>query len=187
MAKKKRERLHNSLTHFLDEMILSIEPTDIRNLDLYYEKHVETEIEHLVFQLGIQERISLGIKIIEIISERKEYLKSKKNIINKEKRLSLLEELKVSINKHFLKGTRQVRESPMLLWTGSAAELANIFWQLKRTSSKDTNKSLLLNSNQEIAEFLLKHFSVFQEWDISTLSTLLNRSESPLKGEKDEF
>lgn len=65
-----------------------------------------------------------------------------------------------------------------LKWNLNSNLLIDLFYQLKRINTGG-NKSLIPNSNADIALFLKNNFSVFDKTKISTIELQLNKTERP--------
>jgi hypothetical protein len=72
--------------------------------------------------------------------------------------------------------------SVKLDWNGQRNVLIDIFYQYKRTYTKD-KKPVLSNSNEEIAYFLKNAFTCFENTKVDTIKTQLNKSDRPKKTE----
>ena len=134
---------------------------------LYYEK-IKID-EHYFKSTKPEDRVNSYNLIFEVIESLIEFLKEQYSIY--------LELIKLDKDSQYTNNS-----SIKLDWNGQRNVLIDIFYQYKRTHTKD-KKPILSNSNEEIAYFLKNAFTCFENTKVDTIKTQLNKSDRPKKTE----
>lgn len=138
-------------------------------------KHKGAKIRLLAFEIQRTNRAIDGYLQNLTISTPKQILEYEGGVMYLELLNQLYSENNPSEEEDILKNT-----IVKLRWNDEKNKLTDLFYQLKRLSAKK-NKTLIDNSNEEIAQFLVANFECFSKTKLSTVLGDLKKASRPKK------